>query len=118
MLLLALPGRGLYSGERGARSEAAGSAPTCKWWFAAEPGARVTAAGSAGQGDTRPRGQLQAVGQLSPALSESLVTGAPAAPHPTLPPSRNLGQVDNSRSGRRARAVSAARPSPGVRGSL
>lgn len=113
MLLLALPGRGLYSAERGARSEAAGSALTREWRLAAEPGARVTAAGSAGQGDTRLRGQLLAVGQRSPARSESPLPGAPAAPHPTLPPSRNLGQVDNSRGGQPARAVSAARPSPG-----
>lgn len=51
----ALPGRGLYSAERGARSEAAGSAPTCKRRCAVEPGAQLTAVGSAGQG-TRDRG--------------------------------------------------------------
>ena len=113
----ALPGRGLYSAECGALSEAAGSAPTCKRRCASDLGARVTAAGSAGQGDTIPRRQLQDVGERSPAPSESPLPGVPAAPHPTLPPSRNLGQVDNSRGGRPARAVSAARPSPGVRGS-
>lgn len=37
------------------------------------------------------------------------------APHPTLPPSRNLGRVDNSRGDPLARAASAAHPSPGVR---
>lgn len=114
---LALPGRGLYSAERGSRSEAAGSASTCERRFAAEPGARVTAAGSAGPGDTRLRERLRAAGQPSPAPSESPLPGAPAAPHPTLPPSRNLGQVDNSRGGQPARAVCAARPSPGLRGS-
>ncbi|XP_011812826.1 PREDICTED: retinol dehydrogenase 10 [Colobus angolensis palliatus] len=36
-----------------------------------------------------------------------------AAPHPTLPPSRNLGRVDNSRGDPLARAASAAHPSPG-----
>lgn len=114
---LALPGRGLYSAERGSRSEAAGSAPTCEWRFAADPGGRVTASGSAGQGNTRLRERLRAAGQRSLAPSESPLPSAPAAPHPTLPPSRNLGQVDNSRGGQPARVVSAARPSPGVRGS-
>lgn len=113
MLPQALPGRGLYSEERGPRSQAAGSSLTCEWFLAAELGARVTAAGSAGQGDTRLRGQLPAFGQRSPVRSESPLHGAPAAPHPTLPPSRNLGQVDNSRGGQPVGAVSAARPSPG-----
>lgn len=41
----ALPGRGLYIAERGARSAAAGGSATRQWRCAAEPGARVTAAG-------------------------------------------------------------------------
>lgn len=82
---------------------------------AAELGARVTAAGSGGLGHTRPRGQLQAVGQRSPTLSESPLPGSPPPRTPLCHP-RNLRQVDNSCRGRPARAVSAAYPSPGLRG--
>lgn len=105
---LVLPGRGLYSEERGSRSEAARSAPTCKWCFAAQPGARVTAAGSAGQGDPRSRGQLQAVGQRSPARSESPVL---ALLLPRTPLSHLLATWV------KLTTPAAARPSPGVRGS-
>lgn len=112
----ALPGRGLYIAERGARSAAAGGSATRQRRCAAEPGARVTAAGGRRARVHETAKAAASRGQRSPAPIESPLPGAPAAPHPTLPSSRNLGQVDNSRGGRPTRAVFAARPSPGVRG--
>ena len=110
----ALSGRGLYIAERGARSAAAGGSATRQRRCAAEPGARVTAAGGRRARVHETAKAAASRGQRSPAPIESPLPGAPAAPHPTLPSSRNLGQVDNSRGGRPTRAVFAARPSPGV----
>lgn len=110
----ALPGRGLYSAESGSRSQAAGSVPTCELRCGARcpsdsrgewrAGAHETAGAAASRWAALAYAERVAPSRLS------------AAPHPTLPPSRNLRQVDNSCRGRPARAISAAYPSPGLRG--
>lgn len=60
----ALPGGGLYSAKRGATSEPAGTAPTRGRSYAAEPGARVTAARVQGRGPEL-RWQLERLAALA-----------------------------------------------------
>lgn len=75
----ALPGGGLNSAECGAASEPAGNAPTRGRSYAAEPGARVTAALVQGRGP-EPRRQLERLAALACAPQSPL----PGAAH-TLP---------------------------------
>lgn len=74
----ALPGGGLYSAESAATSEPAGNAPTLGCSYAAEPGARVTAARVQGRGP-EPHWQLERLAALACAPQ---VAPSRRCPHP------------------------------------